>query len=104
VKMKLSAFAIALLRRAVAGEDRQIPERLHEEPGRRAFLVPARRWYVPPGLLVPEGGAEYRSARSLAARGLLKAGGADRSSELPYGLGGYLITIRGRRIVKERAR
>jgi len=79
------------------GEDRQIPERLHHEPGRLPFVVPARRWYVPPGFLVPEGSAEYAAARVLAAKGLLKHDRAPQSPELPYGLGGYSITSKGRK-------
>ena len=94
---KLSPKQRELLARAASGEDRQIPERLHEEPGRRPFVLPARRWYVPPGLLVPEGSAEYQAARALAAKGLLKPGHAPQSTELPHGLGGYLITPKGRR-------
>jgi len=86
-----------LLARALRGEDLQIPERLHHEPGRMPFVVPARRWYVPPGFLVVEGSAEYSAARSLAARGLLKHDHAPRSPENPYGLGGYSLTPRGRR-------
>ncbi len=87
-----------VLARALRGEDRQLPERLeYTRSGRLELVMPARRWYVPPGLLVPSGSAEYQVARSLAARGLLKPGSISPSPELPYGQGGYLITPRGRR-------
>lgn len=86
-----------LLARAMLGEDRQIPERLHEEPGRRPFVMPARRWYVPPGFLMVNGSAEYSAARVLTAKGLLKHDHAPQSPELPYGLGGHSITAKGRK-------
>lgn len=92
---KLSPKQRELLSRATSGEDRQLPERF--DPGPPPFVMPARRWYVPPGLLVPEGSAEYQAARALAAKGLLKPCHAPRSPELPHGLGGYLITAKGRR-------
>jgi len=95
--LKLSPKQREVLMRASTGEDRQIPERLHHEPGRLPFVVPARRWYVPPGFLVPEGSAEYAAARVLAAKGLLKHDRAPQSPELPYGLGGYSITSKGRK-------
>jgi len=96
-ELRLTAKQRELLSRAMLGEDRQIPERLHEEPGRRPFVVPARRWYVPPGLLVPDGSAEYAAVRALAAKGLLRPGLAPQSPELPFGLGGYAITPKGKR-------
>jgi hypothetical protein len=95
--VKLSPKQRVLLARCAAGEDRQIAERLHEEPDHRPFVVPARRWFVPPGLLVPEGSAEYAAARSLAAKGLVRAGGVGPSPDLPYGLGGYLLTPKGKK-------
>lgn len=95
--MKLSPKQRALLARCAAGEDRQIPERLHEEPGHRPFVVSARRWFVPPGLLVTEGGGEAGAARALAAKGLLRHGGVPRSPELPYGLYGYVLTPKGKK-------
>ena len=94
--MKLSPKQRELLVRARLGEDRPIPEqRLYERSGRVSFVMPARRWYVPPGLLVPSGSAEYQAARALAAKGLLKSGGVPPSAELPYGQGGYLVTKKG---------
>jgi len=95
--LTLSPKQRGLLARAMLGEDREIPERLHQEPGRSPFVVPARRWYVPPGFLVPTGSAEHSAARSLAAKGLLKHDRAPQSPDLPYGLGGYSITAKGRR-------
>lgn len=87
-----------LLARAMLGEDRQIPEQLHyERSGRLSFVMPARRWYVPPGFLVVEGSAEYSASRALAAKGLLKHNSVPRSPENPYGLGGYSITPKGKR-------
>jgi len=98
-RAKLSPKQRELLARAASGEDRQLPERLHEERGRRPFVVPARRWFVPPGFLVPEGSAEYSAARTLVRSGLLKRDYAPQSPELPHGLGGYSITPRGRRML-----
>lgn len=87
-----------ILARAMAGEDRQIPEqRYYTKAGRLEDVMPARRWYVPPGLLVPSGSVEYQAARALAAKGLLKPGGVPPSPELPYGQGGYLITAKGKK-------
>ena len=98
----LSAKQRELLSRAAAGEDRQLPEKLHyERSGRLSFVMPARRWYVPPGFLVVEGSAEYRAARALAARGLVKHDRAPQSPELPYGLGGYSITAKGRKALAD---
>lgn len=89
-----------LLARAMRGEDRQLPEKLHyERSGRLSFVQPARRWYVPPGLLVPSGSNEYQAARMLAAKGLLKPGRVSPSVELPYGQGGYLITPKGKKLL-----
>jgi hypothetical protein len=85
--VKLSPKQRVLLARAAAGEDRQLPG---EQP---------RRWYVPPGLLVPSGSNEYQAAYALRARGLLKMGGVPPSSDLPYGQGGYLITAKGRKLL-----
>ena len=99
--LKLSPKQRELLARAASGEDRQLPERLHGGFGRAALLVPARRWFVPPGLLVPEGTGECNAARALARRGLLKPGGVGPSPELPYGQGGYLLTPKGRRALVE---
>lgn len=82
-----------MLARAVAGEDRQLPERY--DPGPPPFVRQAMRWFVPPGLLVPNGSNEYQAARALAAKGLLKPGGVPPSPELPYGQGGYLVTKKG---------
>ena len=75
----------ALLARALAGEDRVIPERVYLGPD--AFVVPARRWFVPPGCLVPTG-AEHSSCLALMRRGLLA----------PWygGQGGYQLTPAGR--------
>jgi hypothetical protein len=97
--VRLSPKQREMLARAASGEDRQISERLHHEPGRQPFVVPARRWFVPPGLLVPEGSGEYAAARALARRGLVRPGGVGPSPELPHGQGGYLITARGRRVL-----
>lgn len=94
-KKQLSPKQREMLARALAGEDRQLPEKL--DPGPPSFVVPARRWYVPPGLLVPSGSVEYQAARALRAKGLLKSGGVGPSPELPYGQGGYLITPKGRK-------
>lgn len=86
-----------LLARAMLGEDRQLPEKLHyERSGWLLFVQPARRWYVPQGYLVVEGAAEYSASRSLAAKGLLKHDSVPQSPENPYGLGGYSITPKGR--------
>lgn len=105
MKMKerpLSAKQRELLARARLGEDRQLPEKLHyERSGRLSFVMPARRWYVPPGFLVVEGSAEYSAARSLAARGLIKHDRAPQSPELPYGLGGYSITAKGKKALAD---
>ncbi len=93
---RLSPKQREMLARAAAGEDRQLPEQLHyERSGRLAFVMPPRRWYVPPGLLVPSGSVEYQAARALAAKGLLKPGGIGPSPELPYGQGGYVVTEKG---------
>lgn len=99
--MKLSPKQRELLSRAARGEDRQLPERLLEESGRMPFVDPARRWFVPPGLLVPWGTGEHNAARALARRGLLKPGSVGPSSELPYGQGGYLLTSKGRQALVE---
>ncbi len=96
-KMKprpLSPKQHEVLARAVAGEDRQLPERY--DPGPPPFVRPAMRWFVPPGLVVLSGSAEYQAARALAAKGLLKPGSVPPSPELPYGQGGYLITKKGK--------
>ncbi len=86
-----------LLARAALGEDRQIPERLsYTRSGRLDFVMPARRWYVPPGYLVVSGAAEYSASRVLAAKGLLKHEDVPQSPENPYGLGAYKITPKGR--------
>jgi hypothetical protein len=92
--LKLSPKQREMLVRAAAGEDRQIPEFL--DPGPPPWVRPAMRWFVPPGLVVPNGSAEYSACRALRARGLLKAGGVPRSPELPYGQGGYLLTAKGK--------
>jgi hypothetical protein len=92
---KLSPKQRALLARCAAGEDRELPERY--DPGPPPFVRPAMRWFVPPGLVVPNGSAEYQAARVLRARGLLKFGGVPPSPELPYGQGGYLLTKKGRK-------
>jgi hypothetical protein len=99
--VKLSPKQRELLSRAARGEDRQLPERLHEESGRRPFIVPARRWFVPPGLLVPWGTGEHNAARALARRGLLETGSVGRSPELPHGQDGYLLTSKGRKALVE---
>lgn len=96
---KLSPKQREVLARTAAGEDRQLPERY--DPGPPPFVVPARRWFVPPGAVVPSGSAEYQAARALAARGLLKRGGIPPSPELPYGQGGYTITPKGRRALAD---
>jgi len=94
----LSPKQRVLLARALLGEDRQTPERLHyERSGRLSFVQPARRWYVPPGYLVVDGSAEYSASRVLAAKGLLKHDSVPRSPENPYGLGGYSVTAKGRK-------
>ena len=90
---KLSPKQRELLARAAVGEDRQLLERL--DPGPPPFLRPGMRWLLPPGLLVPNGSAEYSAARALAAKGLLKSGNVPPSPELPYGQGGYLVTKKG---------
>jgi hypothetical protein len=95
--MRLSPKQRELLSRAASGEDCQLPE--HYDPGPPPFVRPARRWFVPPGLLVPNGSGEYAAARSLAAKGLLKPGNVPQSPELPYGQGGYLLTAKGRKIL-----
>lgn len=98
--LKLSPKQREVLARAAAGEDRQIPEQCYyTRAGRLEDVRPARRWYVPPGLVVPSGSPEYQAARALAAKGLLKAGSVPPSPELPYGQGGYLITAKGRRVL-----
>ena len=99
--LRLSAKQRELLGRALLGEDRQIPERLHAETGRMPFVVPAQRWFVPKGFLVVEGSAEYSAARSLAAKGLLKHDCAPPSPELPYGQSGYSITAKGQKALVE---
>jgi hypothetical protein len=97
-KRSLSPKQRELLARAVAGEDRHLPERLHyERSGRLSFVQPARRWYVPPGYLVVEGSAEYSASRSLTAKGLLKHDDVPQSPENPYGLGAYSITPKGKK-------
>lgn len=97
---KLSPKQHELLTRAMRGEDRQIPEQLHyERSGRLSFVMPTRRWYVPPGYLVVDGSAEYSASRTLAAKGLLKHDSVPRSPENPHGLGGYSITAKGRKFV-----
>lgn len=97
---KLSPKQRELLARAMLGEDCQIPERAHyERSGRLSFVQPARRWYVPPGYLVVEGSAEYSASRSLAAKGLLKHDHVPQSPEVPYGLGGYSITAKGKKFL-----
>ncbi len=96
-RQKLSLKQRELLIRAIIGVDRQIPERFHHEEGRQPFVLPARRWYVPPGFLVVEGAPEYSAAKVLATKGLLKHDRAPQSPELPYGLGGYSITPKGRK-------
>lgn len=93
--MKLSPKQRELLARAALGEDRQLPERY--DPGPPPFVRPAMRWFVPPGLLIPNGSNEYAAARALAWRGLVKLGTVPRSAELPYGQGGYLLTTKGRK-------
>jgi hypothetical protein len=98
---KLSPKQRELLSRAALGEDRQLPERLHEEPGRLPFVVPARRWFVPSGFLVPWGTGEHNAVRALARRGLLKLGSAGPSPELPHGQGGYFLTTKGRQALVE---
>lgn len=95
MRPRLSSKQRDLLARCATGEDRQLSE--HYDSGPPPFVMPARRWFVPPGLLVPEGSAEYAAARSLAAKGLLKPGSVPRSPELPYGQGGYLITPKGKK-------
>ncbi len=95
VPLKLSPKQREVLSRAAVGEDRQLPERY--DPGPPPSVMSARRWYVPPGLLVPSGSVEYQVARALAAKGLLRPGRVPPSPELPYGQGGYLITPKGRR-------
>ena len=96
--LRLSSKQRELLARAMLGEDRQLPEKLHyERSGRLSFVQPARRWYVPPGYLVVEGSAEYSASRALAAKGLLKHDSVPQSPENPYGLGGYSITPKGKR-------
>ena len=90
---KLSPKQREMLARAAAGEDRQLPECL--DPGPQPFVRPAMRWFVPPGLLVPNGSNEHQAARALAAKGLLKPGTVPPSAELPYGQGGYLVTQKG---------
>jgi hypothetical protein len=98
---KLSPKQREVLTRAAAGEDRQIPEQhFYTRSGRLEDWLPARRWFVPPGLVVPSGSNEYQAARALAARGLLKMGTVPPSPELPYGQGGYLITPKGRRALR----
>ena len=93
MKLKLSFKQREVLARAASGEDRQLPERF--DPGPPPCVQPARRWFVPPGLIVPSGGGEYACVRSLQARGLLKMGSVPPSPELPYGQGGYLLTEKG---------
>jgi hypothetical protein len=95
MRHKLSPKQRDLLARCATGEDRQLPERY--DPGPPPFVMPARRWFVPPGLLVPEGSAEYAAARALAAKGLVRSGGISPSPELPYGQGGYLLTPKGKK-------
>jgi hypothetical protein len=95
---KLSPKQRELLMRGVAGEDRQLPERL--DPGPPPFVVPAMRWFVPSGLIVPNGSSEHAAVRSLARRGLVKMGNVPRSTELPYGQGGYLLTTKGKKAAR----
>jgi hypothetical protein len=86
---KLTASMVAALGRAVAGEDRMIPERY--DPGPPPFIVPERRWLVPPGVYVPNG-REYQTAHALRRRGLFEG---------HFGSpGGYQITRRGRAALK----
>ena len=74
---KLSTKQRELLTRCAVGEDRQLPEWL--DPGPPPFVRPARRWFVP--------------------HGLVKPGSIPPSSELPYGQGGYLLTAKGRKFL-----
>jgi hypothetical protein len=92
-KVKISPKQREMLARAAAGEDRQLPERY--DPGPPPFVIPARRWFVPAGLLVPEGSAEYAATRALRRHGLVMMGSVPPSSDLPYGQGGYLLTKKG---------
>jgi hypothetical protein len=93
---KLSKKQRELLTRTVSGEDRQLLEQRHyTSSGVLDFVLPARRWFVPAGYLVPSGAAEYAAARALARRGLLKAASIPPSPELPYGNGGYALTEKG---------
>lgn len=98
--MQLTAFQHAILVRARDGEDRMLPARLHSESGRLPYVVPARRWFVPKGYIVPSGGNEYAACRTLTAMGLLSTRGVPVSPENPYGLGGYSLTPLGSREVE----
>jgi hypothetical protein len=91
--LRLFAKQRELLARCAVGEDRMYPERL--DPGPPPFVQPAQRWFVPPGLLVPNGSNEYAAARALARKGFVRFGSVPPSSDLPYGQGGYLITKKG---------
>ena len=95
--MKISPFQREVLMRAVAGEDRQLPERY--DPGPPPFVMPARRWFVPAGFMVPSGSNECQSCRLLSARGLMKSASIPPSDGLPHGNGGYAITSKGRSVL-----
>lgn len=92
--MRLSPKQREMLARAVAGVDKTIPERW--DPGPPPFVMPERRWHVPPGYIVVDGSAEYAACRVLKRRGLLRHDSV-RSESHPNGLGGYAITAKGRR-------
>lgn len=79
-----------------------LPERYDHAAPPYVSVIPERRWFVPAGLVVPSGSAEYAACRALAARGLLKAGSVGPQPGLPNGQGGYLLTRKGRLLLEGR--
>lgn len=61
-------------------------------------MLPARRWSVPPGNVLPSGSGEYNACRALARRGLLIPGVAGFGPGLAYGRGGFSLTPRGHHV------
>lgn len=99
---RVSPKQAELLVRAFTGEDRIIPERFEYERDRRAAYGyrkittrPEQRWFVPAGMVVPDGSAEYAACYALRRRGYVEPGSVGPCAELPYGQGGYVLTAAG---------